>query len=245
LSLALDRRELVDGVLSGEADLGISTTSPAHWVYDADYERLAPVVDRAEAARLLAEAGWNPGPEGILRNADGADLRLAIMVVSTHQESRQVTEAIQAQLRRIGIAVQVRALEQNTLWAILDGVPLPDGSRRRDFQADVGWYAEPITKKVDEALFHSRSRGNPLAATGFFSARTDALIDSLALISDRAAARPLWQEYHETLLREAPLIVLYYPRLIVGHNSALQSVAISSRGYFDFVRQWWLLPAAR
>jgi peptide/nickel transport system substrate-binding protein len=245
LSLAIDRRELVDGLLSGEADAGISTSSPAHWVYDADYERLAPRVDRSEASRLLAEAGWRPGPDGILRNGRGAELRFSLMVVSTDQETRQVAEVVQAQLKQVGVAVVVRALEQNALWAILDGVPAPGGGRQRDFQADITMFNELITKKIDEALFHSRSRNNPLAATGFSSSRTDALIDTLDLIPERAAARALWQEYHSILLTEAPLIVLYYPRVLVGHDSALNSVTLSPRGYVESIRQWWLLPTAR
>jgi peptide/nickel transport system substrate-binding protein len=100
MNIAINRAEIAKGVMLGNA-------VPAFTYVDAeapDYEpKTAGIIreDIDRARRLLDEAGWKPGPDGI-RVKDG--VRLAPLVyVSAAGLSAKVGEAIQGYLRRIGV----------------------------------------------------------------------------------------------------------------------------------------------
>jgi peptide/nickel transport system substrate-binding protein len=80
ISLAIDREAIVAAALHGYGEPGVSTSMPRHWVFDDAYLAQRPATDAAEARRLLAEAGWRPGREESLQNAQGEPLRFTLLV---------------------------------------------------------------------------------------------------------------------------------------------------------------------
>ena len=239
LSLAIDREAIVDAVLQGHGEVGISTTAPVHWQYDEDYRRLAIRPDREGARALLREAGWSPGPDGVLRDAAGRRFEFDLLTIETNEIYRDVGPIVQAQLRPLGIVANPRGMEANALFAILDGTPEPGGGRRRDFQAVTsGWFAGH--RHDDAAIFHSRHRDGPYAETGFSDPRLDVLIDSLNVEMDRTRARRLWQEYHLRLMEAAPYAVLLYQAQLLAHRDAVRGVEFDVRGPFAALAGAWL-----
>ena len=242
MSLAIDRQAIVDAVLHGQGEVGVSTTTPIHWPYDDAYRALSPRLDRDQARRLLVEAGWNPGADGVIVNADGQPFRFQLIVAQQNEIARDALPIVQAQLRQVGIAAEPRSLETNTFFAMLDGTPLPGGGRDRDFQAVIAaWNLE--FRQDDTPFFHSRAKDAPYAETGFNSPRTDALIDTLGVLLDRQIARPLWQQYHQLLLEQAPYSTLMYPNPLFAHNRRVRGVEFDVRGAYADIREWWI-PAA-
>jgi peptide/nickel transport system substrate-binding protein len=244
LSLAIDREAVVAAALHGHGEPGVSTSTPRHWVFDDAYVAEQPRPDPAEARRLLADAGWRAGRDDVLHDSRGHPFRFTLLVRHDDDTSREVGQIVQAQLRRIGVWAEVRLLEWNTLVELAEGAPLPGGGRRRDFQAMLSRWTDGV-RKVDIAVLHSRNADSPLADVGFSSPRTDVLLDTLDVLMDRGLARPLWQEYHEIMLREAPYTVLYYPRWLLANRERLREVELDVRGELANVRQWWIHPAAR
>ena len=105
---AMDREEYVNGVLAGNAEL-IDTVQPpavlgehADLVEGIDY-------DPEEAARLLDEAGWTTGPDG-MRTKDRQPLELVI-VFDPSRIDLTTAEFVQAQLREVGIAGRIERLD--------------------------------------------------------------------------------------------------------------------------------------
>jgi peptide/nickel transport system substrate-binding protein len=244
LNLTIDRRAIVDALLYGHGEAGVSTSTPLHWIYDDRYRDLAVEPDLDRARRLLAEAGWTPGPDGVLRDGQGRRFQFALVTSQASEVYRDVGPIVQAQLRQVGIAADPRTLEWNTLIAMLDGTPEPGGGRRRDFQAvTAGWSNE--FRKDDAPLFHSRNANGPYAETGFSDPRTDALLDSLEVATDRERARAMWQEYHRILIEEAPYTTLFYPNILLAHRDRVRGVALDIRGPFAEVRNWWIHPEGR
>jgi ABC-type transport system substrate-binding protein len=111
--------------------------------------------------------------------------------------------------------------------------------RRRDFDAILGNVTDNLHKD-DSQLFHSRNAAGPRFWSGFTSPRVDALLDSLSVTMDRAAARPLWREYQAELVAEAPLVVLFYARGINGVRRELHGLVDDWRGPIASVQEWWL-----
>ncbi len=63
--------------------------------------------DPAKARRLLQEAGFAPGPDGIMRNAAGQRLQLEINTTAGNQAQEQSEQLFQQQLRQIGVEITI------------------------------------------------------------------------------------------------------------------------------------------
>jgi peptide/nickel transport system substrate-binding protein len=237
IGMAINRQQIVDALVFGYGDVGRSTVTPAHWSYDADDAQTMLPHDPEQARRLLAEAGWTPGPDGMLRNAEGTQLRFTPITNAGNDLRRDILEIMQAQLRPLGIVVEPRQLEWTTFIATLQ-------DRRRNFDALVGGWVDYF-QKDDTNILHSRNLEGPYQYVGYSNPRVDALLDQLIVITDRQQAEPLWREYQRLIVQESPYIVLYYPRRINGVRTRLQNVEMDIRGEFPNVTRWWIAPRER
>jgi peptide/nickel transport system substrate-binding protein len=233
LTLAIDRPRLVDAVRSGYGRVANSTVAPELWMHDA---RAGAGLDHdtAAARRLLAEAGFaDRDGDGVLESADGKPFRFTLKVGHGNRERTDIAEIVQAQLRRMGIAVEVREVEFNTLLANASD------ARKRDFDAMVlGW--KPEFHLDDSDVFSCRKRDQPLAFSGYCSAEADRLMDSVQVVPDRRAALPLWWRYQELIARDQPLTLLYYSNRLVGIGRRVHGVALDARGDWVGIDRWWL-----
>ena len=93
--------------------LAISDIFPQSWAAPA---LPAYRYDLRDAKRLLAEAGWRPGPDGILVKGPLA-MRLTIYATTGHQENTESQVLIQSMLRKAGIDVEVRNYPGSFLFA--------------------------------------------------------------------------------------------------------------------------------
>lgn len=106
VAASMDRRAYVDGVLDGRAEDIATIAPPAVLGEFADRVQGVPF-DRAEAERLLDQAGWTRQGDGI-RTKDGAPLALKIIFDRTDLAT---VEFVQAQLRAVGIDGQIAQLD--------------------------------------------------------------------------------------------------------------------------------------
>jgi peptide/nickel transport system substrate-binding protein len=244
LSLAIDRTELIAGVLQQQGEPGRWTATPTHWQFD-DGPSGEPRHDPSEARRLLAEAGWRDlNGEGILQDEHGRALRFTVISYRGSSIHAQTLPVLQAQLRRVGIDLQMRLLEQATAISLIEGRIDETGERVRNFDALLtNW--ETGLSSDDSWFLHSRNRNAPLAATGYADLRADSLMDLLAATLDRDAARPVWKEYQQYMVEESPVTVLYYPKHLVAVTDRLRNVEMVVAGPYASAPRWWLLPDRR
>ena len=117
MNIALNRSELTKAVMLGQAD-------PAYTYIHPDALDFAPSTkgiikeDVARANRLLDEAGWNKrGSDGI-RMKDGVRLAPVVYIPQVTYFPR-MTEAIQGQMRKIGVDWQITTLDSTIMPAKL------------------------------------------------------------------------------------------------------------------------------
>ena len=245
LTMAIDRQQIVDALLYGYGDIGRSTVTPAHWSYDPNDPQTLLPYDTVQARRLLTEAGWiDRNNDGVLENAQGVPFRFTLKTNVGNELRKDITEIVQAQLARLGIQVEPKLVEWNTLIDQLQGNVGPDGKRTRDVQATVNSWVDYF-RKDDKDILHCSNLEKPFQYVGYCNPRADQLIDTLGVIVDRQAAAPLWKEYQHLMVQEAPYTVLYYPRRITGVNRRLRGVQMDVRSEFNTVAKWWIDPAQR
>lgn len=238
IAMAIDRRALVDGIMGGLNVTGAASVTPVHWAFDST----SAVRFDPDSARLLLErAGWRDRDgNGVREDANGRELRFRLKVWQGAGSYRELAEAVQAQLARVGIAAEPRVVEFNTFLADVQGRE-EHGGRVRNFDAAIGNWTDNLLRKDDSQLFHSRNRDGPRQWTGFNSPRLDVLLDSLAITSDRSIAARLWSEYQHALTDESPLVFLFYAIGINGVHNRLRGVpADDPRGPLASVGRWWV-----
>ncbi len=187
LSLALDREAIVTNITRGGQQPAFSFTPPG----TAGYEPPAGVSSDPAAARaLLAEAGY-PGGQGL------PQLELLINSSGNH---RVIGEAVQEMWRReLGVNVQLLNMEMKSLLAARRALDYQ--ILRSDWAGD---YLDPATF-LD--VFAGASGNNH---TGWSNPDYDGLLYEAARTSERDARYTLLRRAETILLRDAPIIPLYY-----------------------------------
>jgi peptide/nickel transport system substrate-binding protein len=222
ISMAIDRRALVEGIMGGFNVPGASAVTPVH----PSFEAAATMRYDPDSARiLLARAGWvDRNRDGVREDASGRQLRFRLKVWQGAGSYRELAEAVQAQLAGVGVAAQPEIVEFNTFLTQVQGRENASGERIRDFDAAIGNWTDNIIRKDDTQLFHSRHAGGARQWTGFNSAGFDALLDSLSTTVDERAADALWRRYQHALIEESPIAFLFYAEGINGVHNRLQGV---------------------
>jgi peptide/nickel transport system substrate-binding protein len=237
LTIAMDRDRITDAVLYGYGAKANTTVPPFFWQYD-DGAGADLGFNPEEAQRLLAEAGWRPGPDGMLRDAQGQPFRFTLITNQGNQVRADIAEIAQADLRRVGIDMRIQIQEWSTL---LDRVNNP---QRRDFEAVlIGWRTEFRIDDTD--LFHCDKRDEPYQWVGYCNPQVDRLLEQLPLISDREQAGPLWQQYQRMIADDVPYTFVYFQERLHGVGNRLQNVNPDPRGDWVDVARWWIHPDRR
>ncbi len=100
MSIAINRVEIAKAILQGNADPAYTFVDPEALDFDPKTRDIIKE-DIERAKKLLDEAGWKPGADGV-REKDGE--RLAPKIYYTaNANSARVAEAIQGYLRKIGV----------------------------------------------------------------------------------------------------------------------------------------------
>ncbi|TWT12927.1 ABC transporter substrate-binding protein [Reyranella sp. CPCC 100927] len=100
MNIAINRAEIVKGIMLGNADPAYTFIDPATLDFDpATKTMIKEDVERAK--KLLDEAGWKVGSDGI-REKDGVKLAPKVLFTQVSYFPR-VSEAIQGYMRKIGV----------------------------------------------------------------------------------------------------------------------------------------------
>jgi peptide/nickel transport system substrate-binding protein len=165
---AIDWKRINDTVFHGYDRLAVSDIFPESWA--------APSLPRyrydpADAKRLLAQAGWNMGGDGVLHRGPLA-MRLTIYATTGHEENTQSQVLIQSMLRDVGIGIDVRNFPGSYLfamdgplytgkydleWSIETNGPDPDNSEDWNGAfipprgANTSWLNDPVVNQTSSA----------------------------------------------------------------------------------------------
>jgi peptide/nickel transport system substrate-binding protein len=228
---AVNRQEMLDSFFNGQGTIISGPFAPGSWAYNLDVQPLP--FDPQKAIALLREAGFTPGPDGIMQK-DGKKLTLSLKVpIEKESESvKRVVLAFQNYLKNIGAAVKVEFKEWQA-WK--ESVFL-----EHDF--DVIFASWVFDDSADiSSLFHSAEIGAWKNNFGAYSnPEVDGLIVESKLTLDHEKRRTINRKLHAILSDEAPYTFLWTLTNYSGHHKKLRRVAIHPYKFFSFADEWFI-----
>ena len=212
VGLAIDKQKVVDQVTFGTTLPATEDLPSFMWAYDAS----AGTIKRnlSEARRLLDEAGWKPGPDGI-RQRDGKRLTLGFAFRSDSLTDRTDIAPIAAMLRDAGIEPELKGYNTTLLYAAAGaGGILASGN----FQASLtGWFAG-VDPDDSTQLLCDQVPPHGWNWSRYCNSKMDEA-QRIALTHYDLPTRKRAYASVETLLADdAPFIFLWWPRQIEAIN---------------------------
>ena len=191
LAHAFDRNAILKDVWGGYGQVVNSPINPHLAAYGATRIRPAEY-DPARAKALLAQAGWKPGPDGVLAK-DGK--RFEFGIVNFAGPSKDMAVVYQDYLKRLGIATRIDTVDFPTLW----GVRFHPGKfEALSFLWPSGFYPDPGVGLYPFLCANTRS--------GYCSPEMDALIVKGRSTVDPKERAKTYATFQELFARDLPFI---------------------------------------
>ena len=228
---AINKRELIDGVILGMGREATGPYKPGTWAY-TDQVKTYPY-DMQKAQALLAEAGWKErNSDGILMKA-GRPFTFEILTNQGNDERKKIAEILQAQLRELGVGVEIRIIE----WAAL----LKEHIRKRNFEAIVlGW---GIGIDPDQyVIWHSsQSAPDQMNAIGYANPAADAALEGGRMACVQQDRVKYYHRLQEVLAEDQPVVFLYFREALPVVSSRIYGIDPGPNGIsFNFTK--WFVP---
>lgn len=231
LTMAVDRRAIVKNVYDTLATVSLGPMVRAMPTTDTTVAQIP--FDTAGAARLLDSLGWRLDATKGVRTRRAVPLAFTIITPASSQDRARQAVLIQAQLRRVGVQVDVRSLEINAFMR---------QQATRGFDAAMEyWLLDPNPSAVRE------SWGSEAASTagsanygGYASPQFDAELDSASAAPTLASARPLFARALETIVNDAPAIWLAEPENVAGAQRRVHVATLRPDAWWAHLADWWI-----
>lgn len=234
LLYALDRQQIIDEVLEGQAVVAHSPLVPGTWAYKDDIPHYEYAPDRANG--LLNNAEWiQRAADGGLRRKDGQLLSFTLLT-SSEPERMRTAQMLAEQWAAIGITVTVETASPLEVREALE---------RRDFEAILVHLSTPGDPDP-YPFWHQAQIGSGQNYAGFDHRRISEVIEQARVIANRERRKELYDEFQETFAQQVPALLLYVPIYTYGIDERIHDPQIGPLTYpsdrFRTISDWWIVP---
>ena len=230
LSMAIDRKLLVE-IGYGQAGRPTCNIVPAPEIYASSANEDCLVQDIEGAKRLLDEAGWRPGPDGMRRKGG---IRLSILYQTSTNAVRQDFQALIKQWwSEIGVETELRNIDASVFFGGDPGSP----DTYQKFFADIEMYANNFEGADPEPYLGGWRCGNePRPASQwqgenmprYCSEEYDRLLGEMAKTGDLGERARLAKAMNDMLVQDHVLIPLVHRGRVSAHAHSLGGVLLNT-----------------
>jgi len=236
LNFAVDKKEIIDGVLLGMGRIATGLFVPDSWAYNSD---VTPgIYDPKKAKQLLKEAGWIDSDNDGWLDKNGKNFEFTIMVNQGNDLRQQAAQIIQRRLDEIGIKVKIKVVE----WSVM----ITEFINKKKFEAVLmGWglAREPDcydiwhSSKTKEGEFNFISYKNP---------EVDELLIKGRRIFEQEKRAKIYKRIHKILYDEQPYMFLWIMDSLPIVDKRIKGIEAAPTGiYFDWPVKWHINPEDR
>jgi peptide/nickel transport system substrate-binding protein len=233
LAYAINKEELVDGVLLGYGAVATGPYKPDTWVYNPDVPRYP--YNPEKARQLLAEAGWqDSNGDGVL-DKDGKPFAFTIVTNQGNDQRSKAGEIIQRRFKQIGVDVKLRIIE----WATF----LKEFINPGNFDATIlGWTGGPEPDQYN--IWHSSKTGpRELNFIGYQNAEVDRLLEKGRRVFEPQERKVYYDRFQYLLAEDQPYTFLYIGEALPAVSKRFRRVEPAPAGIrYNFSK--WFVPKA-
>jgi len=216
---AIDRQTILHYLLNDSGRLADSVLPPEHWAYDSPGTHYAFDPDKANA---LLDAAGHP------RGADGVRFHL-VMKTSTDESGRLLAAVLQQQLRRVGIAIDIRSFEFATFYS-----DITKGSFQIYSLRWIGYTNQD--PDIFEDAFDTASFAPKRANRGHYSnPEVDRLLAEGRRTLDQQQRRRIYSQIQQILARDLPYLNLWYLDNVLVHSPHVRNVQLGVSADYLFL----------
>lgn len=230
LTMAIDKEELVKGVLFGLGQPAVGPYKPGTWVYN---DKLEPYPhDPERARRLLAEEGWRDSDGDGVLDKDGRPFKFTILTNQGNEQRIKTATIIQQRLKQIGVLVDIRAVE----WAAF----INEFINKGNFDATI--LAWNILQDPDiYSVWHSSQVApNGLNHTSYKNEELDRLLEEGRTTLDQTERKKIYDRVQEILHEDQPYTFLYVPMALPIVHARIRNVEVAPAGIGHNFTEWWV-----
>lgn len=203
---ALDRQTLVTRLFEGLQPVAATWVNPLHPMYD---KAVTPTkFDLPGAKKLLADAGWTPGPDGVCRNAAGQRLSIEFGTTAGNRLRELEQQVLQSQWKAACVEATIKNEPARTIFG--------ETLKRRTYSGMIlyGWSSTVSesprrTLGTDQIPTAANSFGGA-NYPGFSDPGMDANIAQVEGELDPAKARAGWAAMQRTYAEQLPALPLFF-----------------------------------
>lgn len=218
LLYATDRKGIVDTLFKGVYDVAYGPLEKATFGYDADVEKMYPY-DPGKAKQLLEDAGWKAGAGGI-RQKSGEPLKL-LFIVQTNDQWDEVAQMWQAQLRDVGVDVQLQFESSPTVFATYN-------KGTQHVSEFFFWSPDPVFLY---AMFHSKNIPSGFNWAHYSIPEVDQMIEASMREADPAKRIDILKRVQKRAMEDATIVPVLTKRTVIGHKATLQGLQFAFTTY--------------
>lgn len=226
---AIDRKSIAKDVLEGVVMVVDSVIQPPSWAFNPEVRFYD--YDPERARELLREAGWADRDGDGWVDRDGKRLHFVGTTRTGHAEWEKVLQVLQAQLKAVGIEMEIHNYEPTLLGELWYG------GKTQFFLSAWTMPADP-----EITLFFAADRTPPRGRNIYFYQNAE--LTKILYASDRtvdmARRRDLLYRAQEIIARDVPLIPLYNRTIVSAFPRNLKNVRPNptNAGLFWNVYEW-------
>ena len=183
-----------------------------------------------KAKQMLTDAGWkDTDGDGVLDkvvNGQKLQMNLEFTYNSGNDERKSTALLMQEDARKVGININVVAQD----WSVY-----LENLKNHKFDVVFGAWVQAPVPNDHKQIFHSESYNDGSNYTGFGSAASDALIDSIRVELDESKRAAMNKRFQVMLHEESPYIFMYAPteRIAIHKRFTNAEPSMMRPGYWE------------
>jgi peptide/nickel transport system substrate-binding protein len=230
LTHAIDKREIIATLMEGYAIPAKGPFLPSLWAFNKDLDDIP--FDQDLARNLLKSEGIvDTDGDGILDKGNDP-FELVLRTNAESQLRRDIAVMVQAQLKQIGVKINVEVLEFNQL--------IEQIFVQKNFDALLSAWGTGFSVNPTD-LFHSKAIEGGYNFVSYKETKIDQLIEEGRSTIDHKRAKLVWDEFQRKILADCPYTFLFIQDRLAAYNKRIKGVRMDVRGFLPYINQWYVL----
>jgi peptide/nickel transport system substrate-binding protein len=231
MTLLVDRLVIAQKLFPDQGPLATCVFKPGTLEYSADLDPM--LYDPSGARALLLEAGFSDHDGDGRLDRDGRDLRFGLRIPGGRNEFRRLADFLRPEFQRIGIHMEVQALE----W----GVFVTSVCNRHEFDAACLYMGHQDVQVDPFDWFHSSQAGDGGSNyAGLCDPEIDTLLSAARRATDRSRRLQLYHRFNRRLHDLQPVTLIRHPLHGAVLSTRYRDAAPGRKG---LVPELWWVPA--